>query len=105
MNEIALIIGMMIATFLTRYPTMLLVSKIELPPQINRALKYVPIAVLSAIVAPLVLLQQGKLAISLDNSFFLAGIVSILVSWRSKNLILTIILGMASLWFFQYLFV
>ena len=104
MNEIALITGMMIATFLTRYPTMLLVSKIELPAQIKRALKYVPIAVLSAIIAPLVLLQDGKLAISLDNPFFLAGIVSILVSWRTKILLLTIILGMASLWFFQYLF-
>ena len=104
MNEIALITGMLIATFLTRYPTMLLVSKIKLPSQIKRALKYVPIAVLSAIIAPLVLLQHGELAISLDNSFFLAGIVSILVSWRLKNLLLTIILGMASLWFFQFLF-
>ena len=104
MNAFTLIAGMAIATFLTRYPTMFLVSKIELSPQIKSALKYVPIAVLSAIIAPLVLMQEGRLDLSFDNAFLLAGIVSILISWRLKNLLLTIILGMASLWIFQFIF-
>ena len=104
MNEFKLIAGMFLATFLTRYPTMLLVSKIELSAQIKSALKYVPIAVLSAIIAPLILLRQGQLDLNIDNPFLLAAIVSTLISWRLKNLLLTIVLGMASLWFFQFIF-
>jgi len=104
MNEFALIAGMAIATFLTRYPAMFLVSKIDLSPQIKSALKYVPIAVLSAIIAPLVLMQEGQVDLSIDNAFFLAGLVSILISWRTNNLLLTIILGMVSLWLFQSIF-
>lgn len=101
MNEIAIIAGMAVATFITRYPMLLLVSKIELPEKIKSAFKFVPIAVLSAIIAPLIFLQNGQPAISLENPFLLAGIVSILVAWRSSNLLLTILLGMASLWLFQ----
>lgn len=101
MNEIAIIAGMAVATFITRYPMLLLVSKIELPKKIKRAFKFVPIAVLSAIIAPLIFLQNGRLAVSLENPFLLAGIVSSVVAWGSRNLLLTILLGMASLWLFQ----
>ncbi len=103
MNEFAIIAGMALATFLTRYPMMLLVSKIELSQRLKSTLKYVPIAVLSAIIAPLVLLRDGQLNITISNSFLLAGIVAIFISWRTRNLLLTIVLGMLTMWSMQFL--
>ena len=95
LNEVILIIGMMIVTFGVRYPVLALVGKMELPPAIIRALRYVPPAVLTAIIFPAVLIQDSQLAIRIDNAYLIAAIVSIFVSWRTKNLLWTILIGMA----------
>lgn len=94
MNEVILIFGMMAVTFGVRYPVLALVGKMELPPAVIRALRYVPPAVLTAIVFPAVFLQDGNLAIRLDNAYLIGAIVSVLVAWRTKNLLWTILIGM-----------
>lgn len=95
MNEVILIVGMMAVTFGVRYPVLALVGKIELPPAVIRALRYVPPAVLTAIVFPAVFLQDGNLAIRFDNAYLIGAIVSVLVAWRTKNLLWTILIGMS----------
>ena len=95
MNELIMVAGMALVTFLIRYPTMVLVGKIPLPDRIFRALRYVPPAVLAAIIVPSVLMPDGKtLFISPTNSYLVAGILAVVIAWRSKNLLLTIVLGM-----------
>ncbi len=97
MNEVALIAGMMAVTFLIRYPVLALLGKVPMPDPVLRALRYVPPAVLTAIIVPEVLLQDGQLRI-VGNGYLIAGLVAVLVSWRTRSLLLTIILGMAALW-------
>jgi branched-subunit amino acid transport protein len=94
MNEFLLIGGMFAVTFLTRYPMMLLVSRIEVPAQMTQAFRYVPIAVLSAIIAPIIFVQDGQISIQINNHFLLAALISVFISWRTRNLLLTIVLGM-----------
>lgn len=60
-----------------------------------------PAAVLSAIVLPELVIQDGALAVTPANPRLLAGIVAILVAWRTKNILLTLISGMATLWILQ----
>ncbi|MEO8393594.1 MAG: AzlD domain-containing protein [Chloroflexota bacterium] len=97
MNELIMVAGMALVTFLIRYPTMVLVGKIPLPDRVFRALRYVPPAVLAAIIAPAVLMPDEKTVfISPTNSYLVAGIIAVLISWRTKNLLLTIVLGMAA---------
>jgi len=96
MNEFLLIAGMALATMATRIPVLWWLSLHPLSPSIARALKYVPLAVLSAIIAPIVLLAEGRLALQLDNAPLVASIVAILVSWRTRSLLLTIVIGMAT---------
>lgn len=104
MNEVLLIAGMAAVTFGVRYPVLALVSKIPLPEGVFRALRFVPPAVLTAIIAPAVLLDAGdRLDISLNNSFLMAAVVSSLVAWRSRNLLLTIATGMGTLWAWRWL--
>ncbi|MDX1994210.1 MAG: AzlD domain-containing protein [bacterium] len=94
MNEILLILGMTLVTFGVRYPVLALVGRMQLPEPVTRALKYVPPAVLTAIIFPLMFLQEGALFISPDNAYLIAGIASIVIAWRTRNLLLTILLGM-----------
>ena len=103
MNEWLTIFGMMLVTFAVRYPVLALVGKIPLPDPIFRSLKYVPPAVLTAIIVPAVLMPAGSIALSFSNAPLFAGIIAGLVAWRSRNLLLTIVLGMLVLWGWTWL--
>ncbi len=103
MNEFLLIAGMAAATISTRIPVLMLLSRRKLPASIARALKYVPLAVLAAIIAPIVLLPNGQLELHLSNATLVASLFAVLVAWRTRNLLLTIVLGMAALLFIRFL--
>jgi branched-subunit amino acid transport protein len=97
MNEFLLITGMALVTLAVRYPVLVLIGKIPMPDSVFRALRYVPPAVLAAIIAPGVLAPSGDILITPQNNALVASIVSIIVAWRTKNLLLTIVIGMAVL--------
>ena len=74
MNEVRLIVGMALVTFAVRYPVLVLVGKIPLPDRVFRALRYVPPAVLAAIIVPAVLMPDNKtIDFSPSNSYLVAG--------------------------------
>lgn len=99
MNEFLLVAGMALVTFAVRYPVMALVGRIPLPERVFEALRYVPPAVLAAIIVPEVVLPSGRpLFLSIENARLVAALVTVLVAWRTKNLLLTIVLGMLALW-------
>lgn len=90
-----LIVGMAVVTYAVRWPVMALVGRIDPPESVLRALKYVPPAVLTAIVVPGVLMPAGPLDLSWRNAYLIGGIASAVVAWRSRSLLATILLGMA----------
>ena len=103
LNEVLLIIGMTAVTFIPRYGVLALLGRLEMPKPIFRALRYVPVTVLSAIIFPDLFLKDSSLNLAFNNSFLAAGIIAVLVSWRTKNLLLTIVLGMVALWVWRAL--
>ncbi|MCU0499514.1 MAG: AzlD domain-containing protein [Anaerolineae bacterium] len=94
MDEILLIFGMTVVTFGARYPILALVGRMKLSPSVLRALRYVPPAVLSAIVAPALIAPNHQIAITPTNAYLIAGIVAIGIAAYRKNLMLTIGIGM-----------
>lgn len=94
MNEGLLILGMMLATFSVRYVMFGASSRIQLSPTLLNALRYVPPVVLSAIVVPEVLLSDGELSIGVMNARLVGAIAAIIISYTTRNLLLTIVIGM-----------
>lgn len=93
--SLALIVaGMALVTFGLRAAFLVLPPGVELPALFRRALRYVPAAVLTAIWAPEVLVQNEQLP---------AGAVAILVAWRWRMTFATIIAGLLALHFFAWL--
>lgn len=90
-------------TFLTRLSFILLLGRVETPEWLTRGLRYVPSAVLSAIVFQEVLIRDGALALSFDNLRLPAALLAGLIAWRSGNTLLTIAAGMVALWSLQLL--
>jgi branched-subunit amino acid transport protein len=102
--EVLMVAGMMVVTFGVRYPVLALVSRVALPPVVLDALKFIPPAVLTAIIGPAVLMPAGQLDFGIDNAYLVAAVASGLISWRSKNLLLTIVLGMAIFLVWRWMF-
>jgi branched-subunit amino acid transport protein len=101
MNVWLTILGAGIITFAIRLSLIALMGRVQVPPLIQRALGFVPPAVLSAIIFPELLLRNGALDVSPGNIRLLAGVLAALVAWRTKNVLLTIGVGMAVLWILQ----
>ena len=97
------LIGMSIVTFALRATLFVLPDGVVLPPFLQRALRYVPAAVLTAIWAPELLLRSGSLYFAPDNHRLFAGIVAIAVAWRCRRTFVTIAAGLAALHFFDRL--
>lgn len=97
------IVGMGVITYAIRVSLFLLPEGAQLPEGLLRALRYVPAAVLSAIIAPELLIPGGVFDLSLGNERLLAGLAAILVAWRTRNVLLTVIVGMGTLWLLQWL--
>jgi len=92
-----------LVTFATRLSFILLLDRIQVPDWFRRSLRFVPVAVLSAIIVPGLASPNGSLFLSWRNPQLLAGAVAILVAWRTKNVVLTIIAGLVALLIFQVL--
>ena len=92
-----------VLTYLTRLSFIALLHRWNVPDWFRRGLRFVPVAVLSAIILPELTNPNGSLFLSWRNPELLAGGVAILVAWRTKNVILTIVAGMAALLVFQFL--
>ena len=104
MNELYLVGGMALLTFLIRYGLIGMSGQIKLSSSVIQMLRYVPPAVLTAIVAPAVLMPSGnQLMLSYTNARLVGAITAILVSYWTKNLLLTIVLGMLAFFSWQWL--
>ena len=94
MNEWLLIALMAVVTYLPRYLPFALAGKMRLPPMLEQALGFVPIAVLTAIIAQAALVRGGEVDISLGNLHALAAIVAFMAALRWKKLFVTITAGL-----------
>jgi branched-subunit amino acid transport protein len=90
-------------TFATRLSFIALLGKADVPPLLKRALRYVPPAVLSALVFSEVIVREGHPDVGTGNVRLLAAAVAALVAWRTRNVLLTVAVGMAALWTAQSL--
>jgi branched-subunit amino acid transport protein len=88
-------------TFGTRLSFILLLDRIKVPAWFRRGLRFVPPAVLSAIILPDLFSQNSVLNLSLLNPQLYSGALAVLVAWRTKNVLLTILVGMIALLIFQ----
>lgn len=92
---LAVIVGLAAVTVLTRGFFLLSSKPWHLPGWAQRGLQYAPIAALSAVVVPEVVMVQGELIRTWqDARLFAAGAGAAVFFWR-KDVLLTIVLGMA----------
>ena len=98
------VLGMGVVTYAIRLSLLVFVSHTVLPSAARDALRYVMPAVLMAIILPAVLYvgDDRSFELALGNERLLAATLSAAVAWVSKNVWLTVGVGMSALWLLQW---
>jgi branched-subunit amino acid transport protein len=92
---VILVVGLI--TFAIRFSFIALFGRLEeIPPGLQRALRYVPAAVLAALVVPAVVVFPADGGLAVDK--LVAGTVAAGVAWRTDDILATIVVGMGTLW-------
>ena len=100
-----MILGMALINLAIRWPVYLFANHFRFPPIVERALAFVPVAVLTAIIVPTVLYPGDGTALALTwkNPALLASLVAVAVSYFSKNLFATIGAGVVAFLILRWL--
>jgi branched-subunit amino acid transport protein len=97
------IVGAGAVTFALRLSFIAMLERMEMPLLLRRALRFVPAAVMTAVVIPLLFYSNGALEVSLGNERLLAGLVAALIAWRTRSVLFTLSGGMVALWTLQFI--
>ena len=99
---VILIAGLSLGAFATRFAMIAIFGRTRMPIWLDRYLKYVPVAVLTAIALPNILVRDGTYAMHLGNARLFAAILAVVVAWRTRNMLMTIAAGMLCVWVLQW---
>ena len=103
MNDWALIVYCGLITFFTRFSMIALLKKEMFNDRIREVLSYVPSAIFPAIIFPAIFLDEMGLLQFENNPKILASIIAVIVGTLSKNIIATIVAGLAVYWFLIFI--
>jgi len=102
MNLWWLMLACGVITFGIRYSFIAAEGHYQPPGWFRRLLPFVPIAALTALTAPELLLVQGDIILGSDNPRLWAGMVAIVVAALWRNTLITLGAGFGALFLLQY---
>lgn len=94
---VALFVGMALVTYLPRMLPLVILSRFRLPPAVLRWLGFVPVAVLSALLAKELLVAEGGLALPPAHPQLLAAVPTFLVAVYTRSLMGTVLAGIVAM--------
>ena len=103
MNDWALIIYCGLITFFTRFSMIALLKKEMFNDRIREVLSYVPSAIFPAIIFPAIFIDEMGFLQFENNPKILASIIAVIVGTLSKNIIATIVAGLAVYWYLIFI--
>ncbi|WP_113626837.1 AzlD domain-containing protein [Pectobacterium peruviense] len=80
--------------FFNRYIFLEPAVPVKIPVLLHRALKYSAPCLLTAICGPIILMEHGVIRAFPDNPYFLGAIVSVVISFFIRNIVIAVLLSM-----------
>lgn len=96
-EALAIIFGMAVVTFLPRFLPMAFLTRWVIPERVEIGLSYIPTAILSAIVFPILFFNGGG-KLNIQPLYLLSAVSVFIFSWRLKRLWASVIFGMLIHW-------
>ncbi len=103
----AVIVVVGLLNYLSRLSFIALFAQRSMPPMLERALKYVPAAMLTALILPMIVAGPvsgltASAAMTFDPKIA-AAIIAGVVAYFTRSTLITLALGMSALWLLQLL--
>jgi len=92
-----LLVGMAAVTFLPRFLPLAFLARMSLSPRLKALLSYMPVAIMAAIVFP-VLFSTSEKALSFEPRLLFSALPVIILTYFLKNLWLSVVAGMLTYW-------
>jgi branched-subunit amino acid transport protein len=90
-------------TFAIRVSFVYLFGRIDaVPSWLTRTFRFVPPAVLAALVLPSLVTLRPSVTATLGSERLVAGLVAAAVAWRTESILATIVAGMVMLWTLRF---
>ncbi|MBI1909829.1 MAG: AzlD domain-containing protein [Deltaproteobacteria bacterium] len=89
------ILGMALVTYLSRIGGLWCLNRMAITPRLEAWLKVLPGTILVSIVAPSIIMGGPAEKLS--------ALLTILVAWRTRNILLAMMIGVAAVWSLRYL--
>jgi branched-subunit amino acid transport protein len=93
---VLLMVGMGLATYLTRAPCFLAFARRALPAWVERWLRHVPVALLATLLVPTLLMPDGALGSAATLPYLLGTAATVLTLSCTKNVIVVVAAGVAT---------
>ena len=95
MWTLLVIVGLAVVTVVSRSFFLISGKPWQLPHWAQRGLQYAPIAALSAVVVPEIVMSQGQLIGTWQDARLFAAAAGVAIYYAKRNVLLTILGGMA----------
>jgi len=90
---VLILLGMVLVTYGIRLSFLVFGHRADFPGWLERALRYVPAAVLTALIVPMALAPQGNIDLSLHNAYLPGSIAAIAVALWTRHTLAAILGG------------
>lgn len=95
---VLLFVGMGLVTYIPRWLPLLYLSHRQLPQWLVDWLSLIPVAILSALLAPILFADASQRTLDLSKPELVIAVPTFLVAWRTKSLGGTVVAGMLFYW-------
>lgn len=85
-------------TFLIRSSVIYMSGRITISDRLKEIFTFIPCAILPALVAPMVFFSKGEVQTLMYKERVVALLVAVFIAYKSKNILVTIIVGLAVLY-------
>ena len=95
--------GMGLVTYLPRWLPLFYLTQRKLPPWLVDWLSLIPVAILSALLAPILLTDQTSRSLDIGKPELIVAVPTLLFALRTKNMGATVLVGMGLYWLYGLL--
>jgi branched-subunit amino acid transport protein len=87
-----------LGTFSIRCSIILLSSKVKISEHVKEIFSFIPAAVLPALIMPMAFFDRGEISWMLGKEKFIILIIAAIISYFSRSMLLTVLLGLVLLY-------
>jgi branched-subunit amino acid transport protein len=98
-DYLLLVLGMGIVTYLPRWVPLIFLSRRRLPAWLRQWLDFIPAAVLSALILPVLVTTGEPRHLNIFQPALLVSVPTLIFAWKTRSLAGTVVIGMALFWF------